>query len=1029
MRHSLRMRPLIVLGALVALAVVTTLAAPPAIEAGGIAVVTKTADTNDGLCNADCSLREAIGAANVNGIDTITVPAGSYTLTIPGAGENANATGDLDILDDLTINGAGQATTIIDGDGIDRVFHIHSGDVTFNDLTITGGSAPDLGSDDDGGGIFNDGSSSDSVTINRCAVTGNTAVVGDGGGIANKGDDVTLSDSTVSGNTAGNDGGGLDNNGGDDVTITNSTFSNNTAADDGGGLDNNGDEVTIVNSTFSNNTAAADGGGLFSDSPTTITDSTISNNHTLGGPVPDGGGIFQLGSTLMVSNTTITGNSASGSVSSDGGGIAIRGGAVATIMGSTISGNTTQAGGGGINSNDTMLTLTDTTIANNMAGRDGGGIELESDAVLIATRVALTGNSAGADGGGVAQTASSSTATISDSTISGNAAVLDGGGLFNSGTAIINESTISGNGVGGLGGAALAAAELSVATSLVSEGGGIYNSSTLNATNVTISGNAAQMGGGVFHTGSSSNTYAHLTVTANSTITGGAGLHGGSPGVFQINNTIVANQSAGPDCGGTPPITNDNNLDGDGSCLPAPDTNDLPNTDPLLGPLADNGGLTHTHALLPGSPAINAGSSGETLDQRGAPRPGTADNDIGAYERNHVDLAITKSDGQTKVLPGQALGYAIVVSNAGPDPAIDAVVTDTSLAPLIAGGWTCVTGGGGGVCDDPGPTAGNIATTVDLPVGGSVIFSATATVATPSAGLAPNTATVAVADPAITTDLDPTNNSATDVDSIPAPVAVLPGDEEEPVKIPLPPCDLLNLPQGSTGPEGGTVVGAGGCVSVEAGVGSVGGEVDITVVTRPAGGDQPPTPGSILVGGVIVEITATDVGTGKPVTEFDPPLTVCVTIDPLIIAAEGLSAEELALASWDAKTMTWVPGANQTFDAATGESCADFGHLSDFAVLGTVSGEEEEAEAVVKEEEEEPAPAATLALVAGGQFVQWSFGEGSAAAVFGSLKIAWLFNRDAVNWTSFVPQLCISDFALVDGAVLWLVAFADGELF
>ena len=57
MRHSLRMRPLIVLGALVALAVVTTLAAPPAIEAGGIAAVTKTADTNDGLCNADCSLR------------------------------------------------------------------------------------------------------------------------------------------------------------------------------------------------------------------------------------------------------------------------------------------------------------------------------------------------------------------------------------------------------------------------------------------------------------------------------------------------------------------------------------------------------------------------------------------------------------------------------------------------------------------------------------------------------------------------------------------------------------------------------------------------------------------------------------------------------------------------------------------------------------------------------------------------------------------------------------------------------------
>ena len=61
---------------------------------------------------------------------------------------------------------------------------------------------------------------------------------------------------------------------------------------------------------------------------------------------------------------------------------------------------------------------------------------------------------------------------------------------------------------------------------------------------------------------------------------------------------------------------------------------------------------------------------------------------------------------------------------------------------------------------------------------------------------------------------------------------------------------------------------------------------------------------------------------------------------------------------------------------------------------------------------------ATLALVAGGQFVQWSFGDGSAAAAFASLKIAWLFNADVVAWTSFVPQLGITDFALMAGGVL-----------
>ncbi len=72
--------------------------------------VTKGADTNDGVCDADCSLREAIGAANAAfGADTVELPAGTYTLNLAGAGEDA--TGDLDITGDLTINGAGAAAT------------------------------------------------------------------------------------------------------------------------------------------------------------------------------------------------------------------------------------------------------------------------------------------------------------------------------------------------------------------------------------------------------------------------------------------------------------------------------------------------------------------------------------------------------------------------------------------------------------------------------------------------------------------------------------------------------------------------------------------------------------------------------------------------------------------------------------------------------------------------------------------------------------------------------------------------------
>ena len=88
--------------------------------------VTKTLDTRDGKCDADCSLREAIIAANQHpGPDTVMVPAGTYVLQQVGQEDQA-AAGDLDILDDLTLMGAGAESTLIDGNQIDRVFRIHS---------------------------------------------------------------------------------------------------------------------------------------------------------------------------------------------------------------------------------------------------------------------------------------------------------------------------------------------------------------------------------------------------------------------------------------------------------------------------------------------------------------------------------------------------------------------------------------------------------------------------------------------------------------------------------------------------------------------------------------------------------------------------------------------------------------------------------------------------------------------------------------------------------------------------------------
>lgn len=174
-------------------------------------VVSTTADELN--TDGDCSLREAIHAANTdaivdacspgNGDDTIDLPAGIYTLSIAGAGEDANATGDLDITSVVTISGAGQATTIIDANGIDRVLDIRPGaSLEISGVTIQGGNSPPSSN---GGGISNLGGS---LTLIDSTVSGNTALV-HGGGIADGFGTLTLINSTVSGNSASGQGGGI----------------------------------------------------------------------------------------------------------------------------------------------------------------------------------------------------------------------------------------------------------------------------------------------------------------------------------------------------------------------------------------------------------------------------------------------------------------------------------------------------------------------------------------------------------------------------------------------------------------------------------------------------------------------------------------------------------------------------------------------------------------------------------------------------------------------------------------------------
>jgi hypothetical protein len=195
-------------------------------------------------------------------------------------------------------------------------------------------------------------------------------------------------------------------------------------------------------------------------------------------------------------------------------------------------------------------------------------------------------------------------------------------------------------------------AELEVIASTISgnSGSGIYNSDLATVTNSTISGNVADHGGG---------TYSCRTTTLNnSTISGnsGGGLYivgdvmpYGCDGLVIASNSIVANSVGGPDCSlylveepwGATFSDAGHNIVEDGTCIEAPNSS---SGAPRLGPLAQNGGPTLTHALLPGSPAIDAGDDGACpeTDQRGRLRPedgdrdGTATCDIGSVEARPV---------------------------------------------------------------------------------------------------------------------------------------------------------------------------------------------------------------------------------------------------------------------------------------------------------------------------------------------------------------------------------------------------------
>ena len=196
------------------------------------------------------SLREAIIAANTHiGADTINLGDGIFSLALVGAGEDFAATGDLDITDDLTIVGAGTGSTIVDGGGIDRIFHVHAGVVNVENMTIQNGLV--TSGVTHGGGISV--ASGVELTIDRVEIKSNnvTGPSSNGGGIYNDGI-ITIIDSSITDNSATTGGGGLYNRG--TATISSSLFAGNSAGGSGGGIFQlNTGSSTLTNVTISGN--------------------------------------------------------------------------------------------------------------------------------------------------------------------------------------------------------------------------------------------------------------------------------------------------------------------------------------------------------------------------------------------------------------------------------------------------------------------------------------------------------------------------------------------------------------------------------------------------------------------------------------------------------------------------------------------------------------------------------------------------------------------------------------------------------
>ena len=570
---------------------------------------------------------------------------------------------------DSTVSGNSTSGVFGSGGGI------AGGSATLINSTVSGNSTFGLGAY--GGGIS---TSNSPLTLADSTVSGNSTAgyTARGGGIFTYNGPLTLADSTVSGNsTAGYaaSGGGIYTSN-SPLTLTGSTVSENFTTGfsaEGGGISVREGSVTLIGSEVNGNStseAFSSGGGIYTlGGSLTLTNSTVSQNSTSGYDASGGGIAFAVSNdavgrglagefilptptptpTLTLTNSTVSGNSTTGE-SASGGGIHSLSSATTTLTGSSVSGNSTagpDANGGGISSFLVALTNSDVSGNSTTGDRSGGG-GISAGIVGLTNSTVSENSTAGefADGGGI----NAQSVGLTDSTVSRNSTAGDdarGGGIYGTSITVV-KSTVSGNSTSGVGaggggiygeggsyvegfsgdGGGTYTGSITLENSTVSgnstagvgaDGGGIYSSSQLTLSNSTVSGNAsAGEGGGVY-----AYFYSPLITIENSILAGN--LQNKTVDTIGTPNDFVLIDVPGAEFNLSPTINHsligvaDNITQTiDGNVAKQFGTAASP-IDPLLGPLAFNGGPTQTHALLPGSPAIDAGSNDLAVDQNGDP--------------------------------------------------------------------------------------------------------------------------------------------------------------------------------------------------------------------------------------------------------------------------------------------------------------------------------------------------------------------------------------------------------------------------